>query len=80
MLTEHHDLLHELPQYKDQIHDLKINDRHFRRLFDAYHDLTRDIENMESEVTPVTSHVEEEYKLRRVRLKDELHRMLQSVS
>ena len=78
MTVEHHDLVHEFPQLKDQIHELKISDNHFRRLFDAYHELTRAIENMENEVTPVTSHTEEEYKLRRVRLKDELYRMLQA--
>jgi uncharacterized protein YdcH (DUF465 family) len=76
MSVEHHDLLHELPELKDRIHALKMNDSHFRRLFDAYHELTREIENMENEVTPVATHTEEEAKVRRVRLKDELYRML----
>ena len=76
MSVEHHDLIHELPELKEQIHVLKMNDPHFRRLFDAYHELTREIENMENEVTPVTTRTEEEAKVRRVRLKDELYRML----
>jgi len=76
MSVEHHDLLHELPELKERIHTLKTNDPHFRTLFDAYHVLTRDIENMENEVTPVATHIEEEAKVRRVRLKDELYRML----
>lgn len=76
MSVEHHDLVHELPELKDRIHVLKMNDSHFRRLFDAYHELTREIENMENEVTPVATHTEEEAKVRRVRLKDELYRML----
>lgn len=76
MSVEHHDLIHELPALKDRIHDLKMNDSHFRRLFEAYHDLTREVENMENEVTPVATHTEEEAKVRRVRLKDELYRML----
>jgi len=76
MSVEHHDLLHELPELKDRIHALKVNDPHFRRLFDAYHELTREIENMENEVTPVATRTEEEAKVRRVRLKDELYRML----
>ena len=50
MSVEHHDLVHELPELKDRIHTLKVNDPHFRSLFDAYHVLTRDIENMENEV------------------------------
>jgi len=76
MSVEHHDLVHELPELKDRIHTLKVSDLHFRRLFDAYHELTRDIENMENEVTPVATHTEEEAKVRRLRLKDELYRML----
>lgn len=76
MSVEHHDLIHEFPHLRSRIHELKVSDAHFRRLFDEYHDLTREIENMEDEVTPVSTRTEEEAKLRRVQLKDELHRML----
>ncbi len=76
MSVEHHDLIHEFPELRDRIHDLKVSDPHFRRLFDAYHELTSEIENMENEVTPVATHTEEEAKMRRVHLKDELYRML----
>ena len=76
MSVEHHDLIHEFPQLKARIHELKVSDAHFRRLFDEYHGLTRDIEKMENEVTPVATHTEEDAKLRRVYLKDELYRLL----
>ncbi len=76
MSVEHHDLVHEFPELKDRIHDLKMSDNHFRNLFEEYHKLTRSIENMENEVTPVSTHTEEEAKMRRVHLKDELYRML----
>jgi uncharacterized protein YdcH (DUF465 family) len=76
MSVEHHDLIHEFPQLKTRIHELKVSDAHFRRLFDEYHGLTRVIEKMENEVTPVATHTEEEAKLRRVHLKDELYRLL----
>ena len=76
MSVEHHDLIHEFPQLKDRIHELKICDAHFRRLFDEYHILTRDIEKMEDEVTPVATHTETDAKLRRIHLKDELYRLL----
>jgi uncharacterized protein YdcH (DUF465 family) len=78
MSVEHHDLIHELPEFKDRIHELKLGDPHFKRLFDAYHELTREVENMQNEVTPVATRTEEEAKLRRLRLKDELYRMLTS--
>ncbi|MDA8752626.1 DUF465 domain-containing protein [Halieaceae bacterium] len=76
MSVEHHDLIHEFPELKDKIHEMKMSNAHFRSLFDEYHKLTRSIENMENEVTPVTTHTEEEAKMRRVHLKDELYRML----
>lgn len=76
MSVEHHDLVHEFPELRDRIHELKMGDAHFRRLFDAYHELTTEVEKMENEVTPVSTPIEEEAKMRRVHLKDELYRML----
>ena len=76
MSVEHHDLIHEFPQLKARIHELKLSDVHFRKLFDEYHELTREIEKMEDEVTPVATRTEENAKLRRIHLKDELYRML----
>lgn len=76
MSVEHHDLVHEFPTMRDKIHEMKMNNAHFRKLFDQYHQLTREIENMENEVTPVASVTEEEAKLKRLHLKDELYRML----
>lgn len=76
MSVPHHDLVHEFPELKDRIHELKVGNAHFRKLFDQYHELTRDVENMENEVTPVTTQTEEDAKFRRLRLKDELYQML----
>ena len=76
MSVEHHDLIHDFPELKARIHELKVSDNQFRRLFDEYHELTRDIEKMEDEVTPVATHTEEKAKVRRVHLKDELYRRL----
>ena len=76
MSVEHHDLVHEFPELKQRIHQLKVGDAQFRLLFDEYHDLTRSIEKMEDEVTPVATRTEEQAKIRRVHLKDELYRLL----
>ena len=76
MSVEHHDLVHEFPELKDSIHELKLGNAHFRKLFEEYHELTRSIENMENEVTPTSTATEESSKLRRVHLKDELYQML----
>jgi len=76
MSVEHHDLIHEFPELKERIHELKTHDHHFRKLFDEYHELTTSVENMENEVMPVSTLTEEEAKMRRVQLKDELYAML----
>lgn len=76
MSVEHHDLHHEFPELNERIHELKMHDAHFRKLFEEYHELTRSIEKMEDEVTPASTRIEEEAKMRRVHLKDELYRML----
>jgi uncharacterized protein YdcH (DUF465 family) len=76
MSVEHHDLIHEFPNLKTRIHELKVSDARFRRLFDEYHELTREIEKMDDEVTPVSTHTERDAKLRRIHLKDELYRLL----
>ena len=76
MSVEHHDLIHEFPELKGRIHDLKVSDTHFRGLFEEYHELTRSIEKMEDEVTPVSTLTEEGAKKRRLHLKDQLYRLL----
>jgi uncharacterized protein YdcH (DUF465 family) len=49
---EKHDLLHEFPELQEKIHELKISDAHFRKLFDEYHEVEHQIHriNMGSEI------------------------------
>ncbi len=76
MSIEHHDLVHEFPELRDRIHELKISDRHFRKLFDEYHEMTNKVEHMEDESQPASTSREEAAKIRRLQLKDELYQML----
>lgn len=78
MTVEHHDLIHEFPEFRDLIHRLKVENHHFRRLFDEYHELTTEVEKMENEIMPVSTLEEEKAKLRRVHLKDELFSILKA--
>ncbi len=78
MSIDHHDLVHELPEYREQIHTLKMKDAHFSRLFNEYHDVTKQVERMEAEVEPVATHTEEELKIKRLHLKDQLFAMLRA--
>jgi hypothetical protein len=70
---EKHDLLHEFPQYQEKIHELKVSDTHFRKLFDEYHETEHQIHriNMGSEVA--NDNFLHELKAKLLFLKDELY-------
>ncbi|MEW6728939.1 MAG: YdcH family protein [Pseudomonadota bacterium] len=76
MTVEHHDLAHEFPEHKERIHQLKMDDAHFARLFDEYNDLTNRIEVLENNGAPVADESLEDMKKQRLMLKDELYAML----
>ncbi|MDJ0828010.1 MAG: YdcH family protein [Rhodobacter sp.] len=76
MLTEKHDLVHEFPEHRDRIHDLKIGNNHFARLFEEYHDLDHEIHRIETGVENTSDDYLDERKKRRLYLKDELYRMI----
>ncbi len=76
MLTEKHDLIHEFPEHRERIHDLKIGNNHFARLFEEYHDLDHEIHRIETGVENTSDDYLEERKKRRLYLKDELYRMI----
>lgn len=76
MFGEHHDLVHEFPEYRQQIHHLKLVNQHFSRLFDEYHEVDKEIRRIGQQLeTPSDAHFES-LKVKRLRLKDELYEML----
>ena len=77
MLGEHHSLAHEFPEYKDKIHELKISDSEFAKLFAKYDDIDKEIYRIEMQIENTSDEYLEGLKIRRVKLKDELYAMLQ---
>ena len=77
MLGEKHDLVHELPEYKDKIHELKTHNAHFARLFEEYHNLDHEVHRIEEGVESTSDEYLEERKKMRLSLKDQLFKMLQ---
>jgi uncharacterized protein YdcH (DUF465 family) len=73
---EKHDLHHEFPQYESKIHDLKVGDAHFRKLFDEYHFVNKQIHGIESSQI-FTDDELNEMRMRRVHLKDELLKIIE---
>ena len=79
MLNEKHDLIHELPEHREAIHNLKMTNNHFARLFEEYHEVDHEIHRIETgEETPSDDYVEEKKK-QRLNLKDNLLRMIKEV-
>jgi uncharacterized protein len=76
MTLEKHDLLHELPHSREAIHHLKMNDNHFARLFEQYHEIDHEVHRIETGAENTSDHYLEERKKERLRLKDELYRMI----
>lgn len=76
MTVEHHDLHHDFPDMSDKIRELKMNDRHFARLFDEYHELDKEVRKIEDDVTPTSDNILDGLRMRRVHLKDNLASML----
>jgi len=77
MLSEKHDLVHELPEHRDTIHNLKMTNSHFARLFDQYHEVDHEVHRIETGIENTSDDYLEERKKVRLYLKDELYRIIQ---
>jgi hypothetical protein len=79
MLDDIHDLIHELPEHKERIHQLKMSDKHFAQLYDEYNELDRQILRMEEGYETPSDDVIEEMKKKRLFLKDQLVEIIKNV-
>lgn len=75
---EKHDLHHEFPEMETKIHDLKISNHHFKRLFDEYHEVNQATTRIETGVEPASDEVLNQHRIKRLKLKDELYAMLKT--
>ena len=66
----------EFPEHKEKIHQMKMDNAHFAKQFDAYHEVNNSIEVLENNESPVADETLEELKKQRLALKDELYTML----
>ncbi len=73
MHVEQHALVLEFPELKQRIHDLKMQDHHFARQFDEYHELDHSIVRFEDGVEHCSDAELETMKKQRLQLKDALY-------
>ncbi len=78
MPITHHPLIEEFAEYKDAIHDLKLNNAHFRRLAHEYEGIDKSIFRAEQGIEGVNDDYLDSIKKERLHLKDLIYSMLRS--
>lgn len=76
MNIERHNLVNDVPEHKEAIHELKMNDRHFSKLFNEYHEVDDEIIRIEDGVENTSDEYLESLKYKRLNLKDEMIAMI----
>lgn len=76
-MIKKHQLTTEFPEFETKINDLKINNGHFKKLFESYDELDHEIYRVESDAEPASDEVLNNLRLERVKLKDEIYNFLQ---
>lgn len=77
MPLQAHDLHSEFPQHAQGIHDLKVSNHHFAKLFASYDAVNKQIRGVELEATrAITDEALEDLKKQRLHLKDQIYTML----
>jgi uncharacterized protein YdcH (DUF465 family) len=76
MPVTHHPLIEEFAEYKDAIHDLKLNNARFRRLAHEYEGIDKSIFRAEQGIEVVNDAYLDIIKKERLHLKDLIYSML----
>jgi uncharacterized protein YdcH (DUF465 family) len=78
-MIKKHPLIEEFPDHADRIHELKGKNNHFKNLFEKYDELDHEIYRIESDSEPASDDTLNQLRSERVRLKDELYLMIQTL-
>lgn len=76
MQGHHHTIGDEFPEYKEQIHTLKTSNAHFQSLLTKWEEIDKQIARAESRIELMSEEQEEQLRLNRLSLKDEIYAML----
>lgn len=75
MITKHQLTIY-FPEFAEKIHTLKMENAHFKKLFENYDELDHAIYNIESDTEPKSDDVLNKMRIERVRVKDEIYQFL----
>jgi len=73
-----HELHEEFPEAGEALHKLKVENAHFAKLADEYHEINREIHRIEADVEAASDARAEDLKKRRLALKDEIAQMIRA--
>ncbi|MEO9460055.1 MAG: DUF465 domain-containing protein [Lentilitoribacter sp.] len=71
-----HELAEEFPNDTQKIHDLKLENAHFLKLTELYHEVNREIHRIETGVEAASGIHETSLRKQRLMLKDQIAEML----
>lgn len=75
-MSAHHDLAQEFPEFKDDIHAMKMTDAHFRRLAEEYEGVCKELHRAQDGAGAMDDAHAQELKKQRLSLKYDLFAML----
>lgn len=78
MHVEHHPLIKEFPEHRERIHNLKVNNAHFAKLAEQYEEVDKHICRAEDSPEAFDEAHMHQLKAERLRLKDEVYKVLES--
>ena len=75
-MIKKHQLTVDFPEFEAKIHELKVSDNHFKKLFEEYDTLDHDVYRIESDTEPASDDTLNNLRVERVRVKDEIYAYL----
>lgn len=78
MLSEHHDISHEFPEYRTMLDALRAADAEFDALVAKHDTLDDEIRNLEEKQLPISDDEFEKMKFERAALKDRIYHALRA--
>ncbi len=76
MTEVHHDIHHEFPEHRELIIRLKTSNTHFHKLAEEYAQATHEVEKLERDGHADADTYLEDFKKKRVHLKDQLFHII----
>lgn len=69
-MIKKHPLTEEFPEFESKIHEMKVDNEHFKNLFEAYDELDHEIYRIKSDSEPASDEAANQLRTKRLHLKE----------